>query len=285
MDLNFSSLRKFNIFMGVLHLVQFFIMFFLSKERLQTVYLYLPKPDTASRSFTLVQEKFFEINLGQTISYFLLISAVAHLILLIPTVYNWYKENLSKEINLIRWYEYALSSSLMVFVIAILCGINDGAILLGIFALNACMNLFGAMMEKQNSLLKEYSSRFELITIKDDLHGKTELTDEIKSDYKTDWTSFIYGCFAGIIPWIIMGVYFFTAIRRTNDFIKIPDFVYWIYPTLFVFFNLFAINMALQYFGVWKWKKYIFGEKAYIVLSLVAKSVLAWLIWGGTLRP
>jgi hypothetical protein len=42
--------------------------------------------------------------------------------------------------------------------------------------------------------------------------------------------------------------------------------------------------MVLQYKRVWKWKKYLFGEKAYIILSLLAKSFLAWFIWGGTLR-
>ncbi len=43
--------------------------------------------------------------------------------------------------------------------------------------------------------------------------------------------------------------------------------------------------MILQYKGVGKWKDYIYGEKAYIVLSLVAKSVLAWIAFGGVMQP
>jgi hypothetical protein len=43
--------------------------------------------------------------------------------------------------------------------------------------------------------------------------------------------------------------------------------------------------MFLQYKQVGKWKEYIWGEKMYILLSLIAKSFLAWFIWGGTLRP
>jgi hypothetical protein len=66
---------------------------------------------------------------------------------------------------------------------------------------------------------------------------------------------------------------------------KPPDFVYAIVPTLFVFFNIFAINMVLQYKKVGPWKDYLFGERGYIVLSLSAKSVLCWLIWTGTLAP
>jgi hypothetical protein len=51
----------------------------------------------------------------------------------------------------------------------------------------------------------------------------------------------------------------------------------------FIFFNTFAINMFLQYKKVGKWKSYPYGEKAYIVLSLVSKSVLGWVIVLGTL--
>ena len=45
----------------------------------------------------------------------------------------------------------------------------------------------------------------------------------------------------------------------------------------------FAINMFLQYKKVGPWKNYPFGEKAYIVLSLVAKSILGWVIVLGTM--
>ncbi|MCX7855718.1 MAG: hypothetical protein N2556_07055, partial [Anaerolineae bacterium] len=44
-------------------------------------------------------------------------------------------------------------------------------------------------------------------------------------------------------------------------------------------------NMVLQYKKVGPWRDYLFGERVYIILSLVAKTVLAWLIWFGTLAP
>ncbi|GAB4147905.1 MAG: heliorhodopsin HeR [Patescibacteria group bacterium] len=259
-------LRRWNLGMGFLHLIQGLIMLFLSKTQTFTLVLNLPKPNPAIRSVTLQPEKWLEINLGWAIASFLLLSAVAHFITLIPAINKWYVNNLSKQMNLIRWWEYALSSSLMVVVIAALCGINDGSIMILLFVVNACMNLFGAVMEKHNSALKQ-------------------LATQLKESYKTDWTAFVYGSIAGAAPWVVMGIYFFTAVNRVNEFFKIPDFVYWIFPTLFVFFNLFAINMFLQYKGVGPWKNYTFGEKAYIFLSLAAKSTLAWIIWGGTLRP
>jgi hypothetical protein len=41
--------------------------------------------------------------------------------------------------------------------------------------------------------------------------------------------------------------------------------------------------MWLQYRRVGRWRSYLFGEKAYMVLSLVAKSLLAWQVFAGTL--
>jgi hypothetical protein len=43
--------------------------------------------------------------------------------------------------------------------------------------------------------------------------------------------------------------------------------------------------MLLQYKQVGPWKNYLFGERMYIVLSLLAKTALAWMIFAGTLAP
>jgi hypothetical protein len=43
--------------------------------------------------------------------------------------------------------------------------------------------------------------------------------------------------------------------------------------------------MILQYKGVGKWKNYLYGERVYITLSLVAKSILAWLVLFGAMQP
>jgi hypothetical protein len=64
-----------------------------------------------------------------------------------------------------------------------------------------------------------------------------------------------------------------------------PGFVYAIFFTIFLFFNSFAVNMVLQYKKVGRWRDYLYGERAYIILSLVAKSALAWQVFAGTLRP
>jgi Heliorhodopsin len=269
----YKNLRKWNGIMSVLHLIQGIIMVFLSKSTLFPIFLYLPKPSSVTRSVTIVGEKWYEVNLGYTISAFLFLSAAAHFITILPKVYEWYIAKLHDKINLIRWYEYAISSSVMIFVIAALCNINDGLTLFLLVVANACMNLFGAMMELHNSSLRK-------------------LAEKNGTEYKVCWSAFVYGCFAGIAPWVVLGTYFFVSLERLGELPDIPQrlkdaltTVRYGFPGLFFFFNLFAINMVLQYKGVGKWKNYLFGEKAYIILSLLAKSFLAWFVWGGTLRP
>jgi hypothetical protein len=143
----------------------------------------------------------------------------------------------------------------MIVLIGMLTGIWDLGTMIALFGVNAAMNLFGIVMETVNQYTK-----------------------------KTDWSAFIYGCFAGIIPWIVVVMYFLGAISSGGE-AKPPAFVYAIIPTIFVFFNIFALNMWLQYKKVGRWKDYLFGERFYIVLSLAAKTALAWMIFSGTLAP
>ena len=62
-----------------------------------------------------------------------------------------------------------------------------------------------------------------------------------------------------------------------------PTFVYGIIASLFIFFNVFAINMWLQYKKIGPWKNYLVGEKTYIILSLTAKALLAWQVFSAVL--
>ena len=43
--------------------------------------------------------------------------------------------------------------------------------------------------------------------------------------------------------------------------------------------------MILQYKKIGKWSNYLYGERTYIVLSLVAKTILAWLVLFGAMQP
>ena len=252
MDPKLASLRRFNLWMALLHFGQGVAMLILSNSFKLPVTSSFLKFDVLTQQLAPVNETMFDLRIGPMVAIFLFLSSLAHL--LVSTVFNrWYNENLARGINYARWIEYSFSSSIMIIIIAMLVGISDIASLILIFALNATMILFGWMME---------------------LHNQN--TD------RTNWTSFYFGCIAGIITWVAIAIYLFGAGSGDN---KAPDFVYWIYFSIFLFFNCFAINQVLQYKKVGKWSDYLYGERVYIILSLVAKSLLAWQVFAGTLRP
>jgi len=253
-----KKLRRFNLIIGFLHFVQgvFMIIVTFIIDTPGETYPVYSNYLTFNRDLgglVANPQKIFDIPLGIGVAIFLLLSAVAHLGLA-TFGFKWYEKVLKQGMNPVRFYEYALSSSLMIVLIGLLVGINDiGAIILA-FTVNASMNLFGLMMEYHNQFTK-----------------------------KTNWISFIFGCIAGIAPWIVIFLYFLGAVNSGDA--KPPAFVYVIIPTLFAFFNIFALNMFLQYKKVGKWADYLFGERVYIILSLAAKTTLAWLIFSGVFAP
>jgi hypothetical protein len=209
--------------------------------------------DTKTMAITQASETMFEVQIAPLIALFLIISAAAHLFIG-SILYKKYVEHLKNGMNPYRWYEYSISASLMIVIIAMLTTIYDFGTLLALFTLTAVMNLMGLMMELHNQ--------------------KTE---------KTNWTSYTIGCIAGIVPWIVIFISLIGGTSTSGE--SVPDFVIAIFVTIAIFFNLFAINMFLQYKKIGRWKDYLYGEKMYIVLSLVAKSALAWQVFAGTLRP
>ncbi|MCJ7717790.1 MAG: heliorhodopsin HeR, partial [Anaerolineales bacterium] len=211
----FSRLTRFNLIMGFLHLVQGIVMIVLSNDTTYPIFTNFLGFNLETLSLKPEAKLLYELRFGPAVAAFLLISAIAHFYL--ATIGNKkYIQNLEKGMNPTRFYEYALSSSLMIVLIGMLSGLWDlGAIIL-IFGINAMMNLFGIMMEYHN-----------------------------QGTEKTSWISFIYGSIAGIIPWIVIFIYFIGSVNSGEA--KPPNFVYIINPTLFVFFNIFAINMVLQY--------------------------------------
>ena len=253
-DSRFSRLRWYNVFMGFLHLAQAVFILILTNDFTLPITTSFVKYMPETGKLGPITDTLINLPLGIMVAVFLLMSAIAHFTIASPGVFGWYKNNLKKGINYARWYEYAFSASLMIVLIGMLCGLYDFAALLMAFVLTAVMNLCGLMMEVHNQTTE-----------------------------KTNWTAYIIGCIAGVTPWIAIAVYFFGSLMTAEE--SIPTFVYIILPTLFVFFFSFALNMALQYKKVGPWRDYLFGEKMYILLSLVAKSALAWQVFAGTLRP
>jgi hypothetical protein len=252
------SLHRWNVVLAALHAVQGLAILAISFAKSPVVtapvvssYLTF---DPATSTLVPAQRALFDLPIGPAVALFFFLSAVAHFSLAFPAR-RWYERSLARGQNPARWIEYALSSSVMIVVIATLSGIQEVGTLVAIFGVNAAMNLFGWSMEAANE-------------------GRT----------RTQWLHFVFGCIAGVVPWLVISIALATAATAPGA-APIPGFVIAIFVSLFVFFNVFAINMVLQYRKVGRWADYLYGERAYMLLSLVAKTLLAWQVFAGTLRP
>lgn len=254
-----AYLRKFNILASIFLAIEGIVVLVLSKQvtwPVTTNYLTVDELATKSNGSPVLvtaTKPLFDLNLGYIVAAFLLLSSLA--LAIVATVYRKrYEADLAKGINRARWFEYSVTASLMMVGIGLLSGITDLSSLIMIFALIAVMNLCGLVMEVVNQGRKQ-----------------------------PNWLSYIVGCIAGIIPWVVFVIYVWGATVYGGG--DVPSFVYWIYLSIFLFFNCFAIVMYKQYKGKGKWADYLYGERAYIILSVVAKSALAWQVFAGTLRP
>lgn len=246
-DHAFNQLKRLNLGMGVLHAAQSLLILALATDfSLPVTATFLEGPPGTPPSETLV---LFNVSLAWGVAAFLLLSAVFHFIVAGPGARR-YRDQLTRGQNQFRWIEYAVSSSLMIVLIAMLPGISNVVALFALFAVNAGMIFFGSVQE-----------RYE-------------------APGGTLWP-FWMGVVLGIVPWLSIGFYLVSPGSDAQP----PGFVYAIFISLFVFFNAFAITQFLQYKQIGRWKDYLVGERTYILLSLLAKTALAWQVFAGTLVP
>lgn len=242
-----GRLRWANLTVGLLHAAQAAIILALANDfALPVTATFLAGPPASAAP---PPTSLFDLRIVWGVALFLLLAAADHLLVAMPGVVGWYDTNLRRGRNYARWIEYSVSASVMVVLIAMLTGISDVAALGAIFGVNAAMILFGLLME------------------------------HYERPGRPTCLAYWCGVLAGAVPWVLISIYLWSP---GNDAAP-PGFVYAIFVSLFLCFNSFAVNMVLQYKRIGPWRDYLFGEAAYIVLSLTAKTALAWQVFGGTL--
>ncbi len=240
-----TGLRRWNIGLTVLHAVQAVAVLVLATDFAITVTTSLPTgpPGTEPPA----PEAFFDVRVSVAIAVFLGLAAIDHL-LTATVARGRYESDLARGVNVFRWVEYSFSATIMLLLIAFYNGITGFSAVLAIVGANVAMILFGWLQELMNP----------------------------PGRHKTTMLPFWFGTVVGLAPWVAIAYNLFAAE-------EVPTFVFGIFASLFVFFSSFAVNQWLQYREVGPWRSYAFGEKGYLVLSLVAKSALAWQIFGGSL--
>jgi hypothetical protein len=240
-----NGLKRWNLGLAGLHAAQAIAVLALATDFSIAVTASYPAgpPGTPVAEPTSV----LDVRISVAIALFLALAALDHL--LTGTVLRRrYESDLRAGINRFRWLEYSVSATVMILLIGFYNGIVDVGAVIAIIGANVSMILFGWLQELLNPPARR----------------------------RTTMLPFWFGCVAGAAPWVVIVVNVLGAA-------EVPGFVYGIVVSLFVFFSSFAVNQWLQYREVGPWRSYAYGEKAYLVLSLVAKSALAWQIFGGSL--
>jgi hypothetical protein len=243
-------LAAWNAAVGLLHLVQGTLILVLANDASLPVFASWtdgPPPVAAP----IQGEPLLHLPIGPAVAAFLYLAAIDHLVVASPWARPWYERNLARGINYARWWEYSLSASLMTVLIAMLSGIRELTGLVAIFGVSAAMIFTGLLMERGS-----------------------------RPGRGTDWWPFWLGSVIGMVPWAAIGI---QLIRSEAETGMVPGFVFAIFVSLLLLFALFPVNMWLQYRRVGPWRDYLYGERGYIVLSLTAKSALAWQVFGGAL--
>lgn len=243
----FFRLRRLNLVAGLLHAVSASVVVVLSNGfSLPVSARYMTGQPGSGLSETVVLGS---LPTAIVVALFFYLSAAAHLAVAGP-LRALYERWLSAGWNPARWVEYSCSSSAMLVVICQLSGIDDVTALVAVVGANVAMILFGFLQEK----------------------------------YECPGGSLVpfwFGCVAGVSPWVAIFWNLFSP--GSSSAASAPGFVYGIVFSLFVFFNCFAVVQFLQYRARGRWVDYLFGERVYVVLSLAAKSALAWQVFAGTL--
>ena len=244
-DARLADLRRWNLGLTVLHAAQAVAVLVLASSFAITVTSTFPQGPPGTEP--AAPEALFDVRVGVAIALFLALAAIDHL-LTATVLRGRYEADLRRGINRFRWIEYSVSATLMIVLIGFYNGITDVAAVVAIIGANVAMILFGWLQEAMNPPGREH----------------------------TTMLPFWFGTVAGAAPWV-------AIVINTAGADEVPGFVYGILVSLFVFFSSFALNQWLQYREVGPWRSYAYGEKAYLVLSLGAKSALAWQIFGGSL--
>ncbi|AZI57939.1 hypothetical protein EH165_07080 [Nakamurella antarctica] len=240
-----SRLRRWNLGLTILHGLQAVGILILAKEFAITITSSFPAGPPGS--VVPAPEALFDVPVAPVIALFLALAALDHL--LTSTVLRTrYETDLRAGLNRFRWIEYSVSSTLMILLIGSYNGLTGISEIILIIGANVAMILFGWLQEIMNP------------------PGRS----------RTTMMPFWFGCIAGFAPWVAIFVNLIGAAA-------VPGFVLGIAGSLFIFFMSFALNQWLQYREIGKWSNYAYGEKVYLVLSLVAKTALAWQIFGGSL--
>ncbi|MDH6235610.1 heliorhodopsin HeR [Cryobacterium sp. CG_9.6] len=246
------NLRTLNLIMGLLHLVQAIVVAVIVT---QALHLLLPvtveyptgAPDTGLEPESLL---IGSVNIGVAAVIVLLLPAVTHLLIASPLLAARYQRSIVQRCSPIRWIEYSLSSSIMIFLIAQLNGITNAGTLVLIYSVQSALIILLWLQERIGTPARTLRP-------------------------------FIVGSIVGIVPWGVIALHV-LAPGATSGYDQ-PVWIRLLTVTLLLLFFAFGVNQWLGFREIPTGRTYATEERGYLLLSLVTKAAFAWQVVAGIL--
>lgn len=189
---------------------------------------------------------------------FFFVTAAFHLVYAL-TNEGLYRKMISDGNNYLRWIEYSISSTMMLYIIALVSGVKDSNVYRMLFATNIAMVYTGQVIEEKVKEGKDWYPPmmvgFMLLLV--------EFSIIIK-DFRSRMNDIDVS--SKLVPSIFGG--------RT-----IPKWIQYMVFVLFFFFSSFGF---ISLVGAYSNMKYETVESIYLLFSLLAKATLAGFIGYGT---
>jgi len=196
---------------------------------------------------------------GLMISFFF-ITAVFHLIYYLNDS-GFYDRMIQASNNSVRWLEYSITATMMLYIIAMLCGLKDRGVYLMIGVTNVVLMIQGQAIE------------------------------EAVRDGKPWWIPMASAFALLIAQFVVIGKDYVSNLNAANSYAlenpnatkqKVPG---WVTPMFLVMFLFFASFGFVSLYGAYSGAPYESVEKMYVMLSLVSKASLGiFVAYGSSLR-
>lgn len=210
--------------------------------------------------YAAASQHLFDVSLPQILALSLTISAVLHAI-----IARWLRRQyatwLDEGSNPLRWLDGAFSASLLPVAIGLVAGLADVASMALLFILGFATHLLGLYMEAYNQKFTQQKTGISAAQ---------------------DFRPFMLLCITGATVWLVLGSSVLSAVIFGAG---LPPGVWLAYIFGIICVSAYTVVMLRTYRRAGRFADYRYTELVSVILSFVAKSGIAWLLFSAVLKP
>jgi hypothetical protein len=265
LDMQFRNLIVFEACTALAHLVQGSVLLGIAESYqvpLNIPYVVWPENGKGMFSFHVKSQGHIDLKFC-LVAFFFLSASFQALFTVSPGLQNIFERY---QVQPLRWIEYSFSASLMAIIYAVLQGICNVLFLELIFATFFLCMMLGLIQEVG---MYVYKSKFE--------NTKSRLRFAVFLPHLLGWVAFTSTILVFIISFQLS-----VSHSKTHP----PTWVYGLYSSQFIVMSGFGFTQLVQQILFFKSSSVmqrkrvaLNGELAYTIQSLLAKSVLCWVLY------